>query len=196
MRFQKSRWNLGPNQRKKVHRRGCHIYGACPCLAFIGFMWLCSAWTRGARRVHFAARVSAVSAVRCRLLRVWCLRSASDVSAPRPAFDGNAHCWTLATNHHIGTLPLQSAKNLPSKGRARHARRRMKQLMRTIPDLPADVLEQCSPRQLSFAVRRCRGGTQSMLQVVAETHAAESTSQDFSPLSNLKGSSSASPAEK
>ena len=48
-----------------------------------------------------------VSAVRCRLLRVWCLRSASDVSAPRPAFGGNACCWTPATNNHRGTLSPQ-----------------------------------------------------------------------------------------
>ena len=48
-----------------------------------------------------------VSAVRCRLLRVWCLRSASDVSAPRPAFGGNAYCWTPATNNHRGTLSPQ-----------------------------------------------------------------------------------------
>ena len=40
------------------------------------------------RWVHFAARVSAVSALHCRLLRVWCLRSASGVSAPRPASSG------------------------------------------------------------------------------------------------------------
>ena len=31
--------------------------------------------------------------------------SASGVSAPRPAFGGNAHCWTLVANTHRGTPP-------------------------------------------------------------------------------------------
>ena len=66
-----------------------------------------------------------------------------------------------------------------------------------MPDLLADILEQCSLRQLSFAVRRCRGGpTQSLLGVAEKQQhtTAESAgcdSQDLSLFSNLQGSSPA-----
>ena len=85
-----------------------------------------------------------------------------------------------------------AAKLSPSKGRARHARRRLKQMRHTIPDLPDTVLEHCSLRHLSFAVRKCRGGTQSVLQAVAETRAESTSSQDLLLLSNLEGGASAS----
>ena len=50
-----------------------------------------------------------------------------------------------------------------SKRRVRHARRRLKEMRLTVPDLPDSVLEQCNLRHLSYAVKRCRGGTQSVL---------------------------------
>ncbi len=113
------------------------------------------------------------------------------LAAPR-AFVDNAHCST-ACNKAIPEM-TQSTKRTTSKGRARHARRRLKQLLRTIPDLPADVLEHCSLRQLSFAVRRCRGrGTQSVLRGVAEIRATDSSTLPLMALPSLDESSSASP---
>ena len=88
------------------------------------------------------------------------------------AFVDNARCST-ACNKAIQEM-TQSRKRTPSKRRAWHARRRLKQLLRVVPDLPADVLEHCSLRQLSFSVRRCRGGPQSVLRGVAETRADSS----------------------
>ena len=117
-----------------------------------------------------AAFFSSQSALRCIFAeRAWhrCLC----LAAPR-AFVDNARCST-ACNKAIPEM-TQSRKRTPSKGRARHARRRLKQLLRTIPDLPADVLEHCSLRQLSFSVRRCRGGPQSVLRGVAEIRADSS----------------------
>ena len=102
-------------------------------------------------------------------------------------------CASKARMAHNETTKAPS----PSRDRARHARRRLKQLRRTIPDLPADILEQCSLRQLSFAVRRCRGGpTQSLLRCAEKQQhtTAESAgcdSQDLSLFSNLQGSSPA-----
>ena len=120
-------------------------------------------------------------------LFVWCFCSTPCVQWQRALLD--------ACNKGVDTLPEMTrlTKRTPSKGRARHARRRLKQLLRTIPDLPADVLEHCSLRQLSFAVRKCRGcGTQSVLRGVAEICATDST-LPLLALPSLEGSSSASP---
>ena len=52
----------------------------------------------------------------------------------------------------------------PAKKRVRHAKRRMKQMRLIVPDLPDNALENYSLRHLSFAVRKCRGTLQSVLQ--------------------------------
>ena len=50
-----------------------------------------------------------------------------------------------------------------AKKRVRHAKRRLKEMRLTVPDLPDTVIERCNLRHLSYAVKRCRGGTQSVL---------------------------------
>ena len=155
--------------------------------SLLGFCWLHDAlfhvgW--GSAKGVFCRACAALL-----LLCVWCFRSTPCVQWQRALLD--------ACNKGRDTLPemTRSTKRTPSKGRARHARRRLKQLLRTIPDLPADVLEHCSLRQLSFAVRKCRGcGTQSVLRGVAEIRATDSSNlPDLLALPSLEGSSSASP---
>ena len=51
-----------------------------------------------------------------------------------------------------------------AKRRAEHAQRRLKQLRHILPELPESVLERCSLRQISFALKRCGGPCQLPLQ--------------------------------
>ena len=51
-----------------------------------------------------------------------------------------------------------------SKRRARYTKRRLEEMRLTVPDLPDSVLSHSKLRDLSFAVRKSRGGAQSTLQ--------------------------------
>jgi hypothetical protein len=50
-----------------------------------------------------------------------------------------------------------------SKKRAHHAKKRLQQLRGIIHELPADVLDRCNLRQLSYATKRCGGPCQLLL---------------------------------
>jgi hypothetical protein len=50
-----------------------------------------------------------------------------------------------------------------SKKRAHHAKKRLQQLRGIIHELPADILDRCNLRQLSYATKRCGGPCQLLL---------------------------------
>lgn len=62
-----------------------------------------------------------------------------------------------------------------SQRRAQHARCRLEELRKLVPDLPDDALDKTSLRWLSFSVRRVRKGCQSTLKEDSSEHTHKSS---------------------
>ena len=57
----------------------------------------------------------------------------------------------------VGCLNKAMVRSL-SQRRARHAQCRLQQLKGIFPEMPADILDRCDLRRLSYTVKRCGGG--------------------------------------
>ena len=74
-------------------------------------------------------------------------------------------------------VPRATPRTPLARDRAKHARRRLRELRAICPDLPDDVIAHTSLRTLSFAVRRAGRGPPAQTALKTEAHAPTAKSQ-------------------